>query len=91
MLFNVLFIKVRGSAFLLIRKFMVALPDHPSIFAVGMPDLASVEPAALSADDSARKRAVPCHITFGGFPFLKFILYHVENLIGTMAGWLFST
>ena len=40
---------MRRGAFLPAVKFMVALPDHPAVFVVGMPDLGAVPAPAVSA------------------------------------------
>ena len=39
------------GAFRFVLEFPIALPDHPAVFAVGVPDLGSVYTSAVTADD----------------------------------------
>ena len=48
---------MRRGAFLPAVKFMVALPDHPAVFVVGMPDLGAVPAPAVPAPYLTGKNA----------------------------------
>ena len=48
-LFDGFLIQMRRGTFLPTVKFMIALPDHPAVFVVGMPDLGAKPSAAVSA------------------------------------------
>ena len=47
---DILLHQMRGAALFLVAEFAVALPDHPAVLAVGVPDLGAVESAAVAAD-----------------------------------------
>lgn len=47
---DVLLHQMRGAALFLVAEFAVALPDHPAVLAVGVPDLGAVVAAAVAAD-----------------------------------------
>ena len=69
----------------------IALPDHPAVFAIGVPYLAAVHTAAAFAEDRTGEAAGTVMLTAHQFSTGQFFLHHIEHLCGYIAGWLFST
>ena len=49
------FVHMGCGAFGFVLEFPVALPDHPAIFAIGVPDLGTIHTATVTADDLSGK------------------------------------
>ena len=48
-----------GLTFRLVLEFPIALPDYPTILAVGVPDFGAVHTTAVAADDLPGKGSKP--------------------------------
>ena len=59
---------------------MVALPDRPAVFVVGMPDLRAVPASALSTFYLAGENMNPTVAVSAGASALQFILNLIEDL-----------
>jgi len=76
-----LLVQVGSRAFVVAFEFGVALPDRAAVLAVGVPDLGTVETAAVSADDAGGEYAfpaiassqspAPCKLFLDGIPFIR--------------------
>ena len=67
-----------GSAFRIVLKFIIALPNHAPVLAVGMPDLRTIKSAAVTTDDLGRKYAIGTVTALQFFTPSDLILYHVK-------------
>ena len=74
--------QVRRSTMMPVLKLCIALPDHPAVFAVGVPHLAAVHLAAAAAENPSRKAARAIVLAARLPPALDLFLHHAEHLIG---------
>lgn len=79
-LFKIIFIKVRCTAFFIMIKFMIALPNHSAVLAGGMLDLATIETATLAADNFTGERTATRFIVFFLLSFFELMLNEVIYL-----------
>ena len=70
---------MRRGAFLCALKFMVALPYHTAVLAVGVPHLGTVWLSAITAENSARERTLREGVPGGLLPPAKLALYHIPR------------
>ena len=67
-------------AFMLTFEFIVTLPNHPTVFAGGVPHLGAKEGIAVTADNAGGKNALPAILAADSLAPLKFGLHLVELL-----------
>lgn len=78
---DVLLHQMRSAAFCLIAELAVALPDNPTVLAVGVPDLGAVAAAAVAADQPGGKYSAAAVVEAHAFAPSKLGLDNIE-LVG---------